>query len=286
MPGSPTVRRRRLRIELRRLRQEAGLTGEHVAGELGWSAAKISRLENGTGYVQPVDVAALCDLYGASNDLKDLLKRFAAESKKRDWWQSSSYRSAIPSWFGVYVGLEGTSSYLRTYEAEYVPGLFQTADYIREVYRTSRDSRSPEEIDQQVAVRLARQQILTRTEEPPELWAIIGESVLRRRIGSSELMKAQLEHIAETSRLPNVTVQVLPFSVGVHPGMNGPFVILSFPEDSDTDVVYLENMVGSLYVEDSTDVRRYAAAFDHLRANAADPGTSTKMILSASKEMN
>lgn len=286
MADSPTVRRRRLRIELRRLRQEAGLTGEQVASRLGWSAAKISRLENGTGYVQPVDVAALCDLYAAPDDLTELLKRFAAESKKRDWWQSSEYRKAIPPWFGVYVGLEGTSSYLRTYEAEYVPGLLQTEGYIREVYRASRDKRSPEEIDQQVAVRAARQQILTRSEEPPEFWAILGETVLRRQVGPPGVMRAQLDHIVEMSGLPNITIQVLPFSVGVHPGMNGPFIILSFPEENDADIVYLENMVGSLYVEDSTDVRRYAGAFDHLRASAMDPDASRKMISDARKEMN
>ena len=216
---SPTVRRRRLRAELRRLRTERGLTIDAVQ-ELSKGDIKtpnLSRWETGERNVRPTDVRLLLDIYEVGGEEREALLTLARQAKERGWWQS--YGTAVPSWFQFYVGLESEASAIREYSAELVPGLLQTADYYRAFLGTAPGD--PRITGKEVDVRTARQERLTSDDDPPELWVVLNEAVIRRNVGGSAVMRAQLEHLAELAALPRVTIQVLPFGAGVHPAMDG-----------------------------------------------------------------
>ena len=273
---SPTVRRRRLRYELRRLRSERGLTIEQVQERSGGDikAPSISRWENGERSVRPTDLRLLLDIYEVQGEPRETLLTLSRQAKERGWWQS--YASAIPEWFQVYVGLEAEAARIHEYAAELVPGLLQTPDYYRAFLRTA-PAVGEDEAERKIEVRLARQERLT-ADDPPEYWAVLNEAVIRRVVGGAEAMRAQLGHIAEMAERPHVNVQVLPFGAGVHPAMDGGFSVLGFPEAADPDVVYLENQAGSLYLEEEAEIDRYARMFSHLIAKARDPEESRRMI--------
>ncbi|MFI1705944.1 helix-turn-helix domain-containing protein [Streptomyces griseoruber] len=273
MAGSPTARRRRLAIELRRLREERGLTCSQVGKELDWSSSKVSRMETGQGRVQASDVDALCRLYGIPEQLRDLLKSLAKDSKTKGWWHAHS--DAIPAWFSVYVGLEQAVSTLRNYQAEFIPGLLQTDEYAAEQCRAWVDHTS-EDVQRMVDVRMRRQELLTG-EGAPDLWAVMHQSALQHVVGSRQVMARQLERILEISKLQNVTVQVLPLDAGAYP-TTGSYTILGFPEQEDPDLVYREGLTDSVYLEEPKDVTLYVKAFDHLRALALSPQRSTTLI--------
>jgi transcriptional regulator with XRE-family HTH domain len=274
---SPTVRRRRLRYELRRLRDEHQLTIEQVQDRSGGDikAPSISRWENGERSVRPTDLRLLLDIYDVHGDRREHLLTLARQAKERGWWQS--YGPAIPDWFQVYVGLEAEASSVRVYESELVHGLLQTAGYYRAFLQAAPAAALDAEADRKIEVRLARQERLTG-EDPPDYWAVLNEAVIRRVTGGPAVMREQLRHIAEMAALPHVNVQVLPFAAGVHPAMDGSFEILGFPEPGDPDVVYLENQAGSLYLEEQPEIDRYARMFSHLMAKALDPDESRRMI--------
>ncbi|GAA2501694.1 helix-turn-helix transcriptional regulator [Streptomyces longisporus] len=273
MAGSPTARRRRLAIELKRLREESSLTCSQVGKELDWSSSKVSRMETGQGRVQPSDVEALCRLYGTAEELRDLLKSLAKESKTKGWWHA--HGDAIPAWFSVYVGLEQAASNLRSYQAEFIPGLLQTAEYAAEQCRAWVDH-TAEDIQGMVDVRMRRQELLT-SESAPDLWAVVHQSALQHVVGSRQVMTHQLERMLEIGKLKNVTVQVLPFDAGAYP-TTGSYTILGFPEQEDPDLVYREGLTDSVYLEEPKDVSLYTKAFDHLRALALSPQRSTLLI--------
>ncbi|MGW1612217.1 helix-turn-helix domain-containing protein [Streptomyces sp. NPDC002285] len=279
MTGSPTARRRRLAIELKRLREESSLTCSQVGKELDWSSSKVSRMETGQGRVQPSDVDALCRLYRTADELREVLKSLAKESKTKGWWHAHS--NAIPAWFSVYVGLEQAVSNLRSYQGEFIPGLLQTSEYASELSRAWVDH-TPEVIERMVDVRMRRQELLTR-ESAPDLWAVIHESALRHTVGSRHVMAHQLERMLEMQKLRNVTVQVLPFDAGAYP-TTGSFTVLGFPEQEDPDVVYREGLTDSVYLEEPTDVALYTKAFDHLRALALSPQRSALLITKLMEE--
>ncbi|MGW1200352.1 helix-turn-helix domain-containing protein [Streptomyces sp. NPDC002536] len=273
MTGSPTARRRRLAIELKRLREEHQFTCNEVGKALDWSGSKVNRLETGSGRVQPSDIDALCRFYDTTDDLREFLKRLAKDSKLRGWWHA--HGSAVPSWFSVYIGLEQDASSLRQYQCEFVPGLLQTAAYTAELHRATVQL-AEEELERHVNVRMERQAILHR-ENPPDLWAIVHESVLRHVVGDRALMRAQLEHMLSVGQLKNVTLQVLSFNAGTYPA-TGAFTILGFPEQADQDVVYRDGLTDAVYLEAPEDVDQYAKAFDSLRAIASSPSKSTSLI--------
>jgi transcriptional regulator with XRE-family HTH domain len=281
---SPTVRRRRLRYELRRLRAERGLTIEQVQERSGGDikAPSISRWENGERSVRPTDLRLLLAIYDVRGERRETLLTLARQAKERGWWQS--YASAIPEWFQVYVGLEAEAARIHEYAAELIPGLLQTADYYRAFLRTAPAAADEDEAERKIQVRLTRQERLTG-EDPPEYWAVLNEAVIRRVVGGAEAMRRQLDHIAELATLPHVNVQVLPFSAGVHPAMDGAFSILGFPEATDPDVVYLENQAGSLYLEEEAEIDRYARMFSHLIAKALDPEESRRMIARVARDL-
>lgn len=241
MAGSPTARRRRLAIELKKLREESGLTCNQVGTELDWSGSKVNRLETGQGRVQPSDVDALCRFYSTSDELRELLRSLAKDSKTKGWWHA--HGDAVPSWFSVYVGLEQAACNMRTYQGEFVPGLLQTPEYATAISRVTPDL-PHEEIERLIDVRMRRQQLLMDP-KGPDFWSVIHQSALMHVMGNRKVMAAQLERMLEMAKLRNVTVQVLPYDAGAYP-TTGPFTVLGFPEQEDPDVVYREGLTDSI----------------------------------------
>jgi hypothetical protein len=280
---SPTARGRRLRYELRRLREEAGLTHSEVARRLEWSASKVSRIETGQSRVQTGDVRDLLQVYGVSDQaVAEALVQLAREARRRGWW--TRYTDVLGS--GTYVGLEAEASTLHTYESMFIPGLLQTEDYARAVIRAGQTRPDPETLERRMSARMARQEILAHS-DPPEIWAVLDESAVSRRVGSPEVMRAELQHLTELASHPNtsLTLQVLPFTAGAHPGMNGPFVILTFDSPTDPPTVYLETATDGLYLDDPADVERYTLMFSHLVARALGPDESRTMITDLAERM-
>jgi transcriptional regulator with XRE-family HTH domain len=273
-----------LRYELRRLREQRGLTIEQVQERSGGDlrAPTISRWETGDRSIRPTDLRLLLDIYDIHGEQREALLTLARQAKERGWWQS--YGSAVPEWFQVYVGLEAEASSVHVYEPELVPGLLQTAEYYRAFLRTAPAAGNDDEIERKITVRLTRQERLTG-DSPPKYRAVLNEAAIRRVVGGVEAMREQLNHIADIAKLPHVSIRVLPFGAGVHPAMDGAFRILGFPEPGDPNVVYLENQIGSLYLEEDLEVARYAQMFSHLIAKALDPDDSRRMIAWVAKDL-
>ncbi len=282
--SSPTVKRRRLAAELRRHRDAASLTIDEVAERLEWSTAKISRIENARVSVLPRDVKFLLGVYGLSDsdEAWDVLLTLARESRQKGWWQQ--YGEAVPDWFEVYVGLEAEAATIWGYDAEFVPGVLQTEEYARAVHRAQLIAATDEEIDRLVRVRMARQELLA-SDDAPQLWLVLNEAVIRRVVGGVDVMRQQLERLIDASKLPSMTLQVVPFSAGAHPAMDGSFNLLGFPEPSDPNIVYIEYHTGALYLEKTTEVRRYRLMFDHLRAAAQSVDASRILMARVAEEL-
>jgi hypothetical protein len=279
MAGSPTARRRRLSIELKKLRENHSLTCAQVGAALDWSGSKVNRMETGSGRVQPSDVDALCRFYDTTDELREFLKSLARQAKTRGWWQV--HGSGVPEWFSIYIGLEQDASTLRQYQCEVLPGLVQAEAYVRELH-TSGSYMSPEDIDRAVRVRLERQTMLSGP-EAPDSWFIVNEGAVRRIVGDRELMRTQLEHVLEVVEQPNVTLQVLPFDAGTCP-TTGSFTMLGFPDPEDPDIVYRDGITDAMYLEGEPHVRQYTRAFDELRAAALSPRRTVQLIRNVVKE--
>jgi transcriptional regulator with XRE-family HTH domain len=280
---SPTARGRRLRHELRRLREEAGLTHAEVARRLEWSASKLSRIETGQSRVQTGDVRDLLDAYGiADESICEALVQLAREARRRGWW--TRYTDVLGS--GTYVGLEAEAAGLQTFESQFIPGLLQTEDYARAVIHAGQTRPDPGSTERRVAARMARQGILDGP-DLPEIWAVLDEPVVSRPVGGPDVMRAQLRHLIDLSTRPNspIILQILRLSVGAHPGMNGPFVILTFRSPTDPPMVYLETATDGLYLDEPADVERYTLMFNHLVARALGPDESRAMIAGLAEHM-
>ncbi|MFF1871679.1 helix-turn-helix transcriptional regulator [Streptomyces sp. CB03911] len=271
---NPTVRRRRLGAELRRLRETLGMTAEEVAGRLMVSQSKISRLENGRRSISQRDVRDLCDVYHVDDErIRAGLMEMARESRQRGWWHEFS---DIP--YSVYIGLEAEASSIRAYESSFVPGLLQTQAYAEAVVLGTQPDTDATAVSRRVEVRLKRQSRIYGENQLGSLWAVIDEAVLRREVGGSEVMYRQLNQLLDLSARSNINLQVIPFSHGAHPGMTGTFSLMEFPESADSTVVYFEGVTSDLYLEKDADVRRYTGLYDHLRAAALSVAESRSLI--------
>jgi transcriptional regulator with XRE-family HTH domain len=277
---SPTVRRRRLASELRRLRESAKLTIEEVGEKLECSASKISRIETGHVGVTPRDARDLLELYDVAPDQLEALVQLAREARKKGWWHA--YNEVFT---GAFVGLESDASSLRAFQALLVPGLLQTEDYTRAVMRSIRPDWTEADVERRVGARMERQRLLTAP-DPPNYWAIMDEAVLRRTVGGPDVMRTQLRRLCDIALLPNVTLQMVPFDAGAHSSMEGPFLILGFPEQADPDVVYVDTTTGGVYLEEQADVQRYTLMFDHLRASALSPDDSVQRVSRAAERLS
>jgi transcriptional regulator with XRE-family HTH domain len=286
MQHGPAVRRRKLGEELRALRDRSGLTSGEAALLVGWHQSKISRIETGRSGVKPEDIRLLLDAYGevVGAQQRALLEALAVSAAgpgpdrgpgHRQWWHD--YRGLLPQEYRDFISLEAGARSARTVELSVVPGLLQTPDYARAVTRAALGGLPEPKVDALVAVRLARQSVL-RADPPLKLSAVLDEAVLRRQIGGPGVMAAQLRRLVEVARLPQVHLQVLPFSVGGHLGLTGPFVIFSFPNIADLDVVVLDHLTSSLYLERKEDLEAYGAAFRTIQAHALPPQDSSDLI--------
>jgi transcriptional regulator with XRE-family HTH domain len=256
---SPVLRRRELGAMLRALRAESEMTVEQVAERLLCSPSKVSRLETGARGASARDIRDLSDLYQVDPAQREHLAQLAKEGRSQGWWQPYG----LP--YETYVGLETAATSISDFEPGVFPGLLQTPDYARAVHEGAMPKLSPAVIEQRIEVRLVRQAALTRADPaPPRLEAIVDEAVLYRPVGGSEVMSAQISRVIEACELPNVNVQVLPFAAGAHPALDSTFILLEF-EDLPA-VVYVEGLVGQVYVERPEDVQRYVQVFDRLRA--------------------
>jgi transcriptional regulator with XRE-family HTH domain len=277
---SPTLRRRRLANELRELREAAGLTIEEVAKRLEVSDSKISRIETAKVGTTPRDVRDLLDIYRIDGQRRDRLMRIAREARQKSWWHE--YGEAL-DFIGDYIGLEAEATSIRQFEAQFVPGLFQTVEYARAIFRAVRPDLEPEAIEDRVRLRMQRHALITTQDHALEVWAILDETVLRRLVGHQEVMREQLYHLVELAALPRVTIQVVPFSIGAHIGMMGSFTILGFAESGDRDVVYVEGHTAAQLLQGPKELQFHEQAFDRLRAAALDPEASVALITETAK---
>ncbi|MEU7063921.1 helix-turn-helix transcriptional regulator [Streptomyces sp. NPDC046161] len=271
---NPTVSRRRLGSELRRLRQAGGMTTQQVAQRLLISQPKISLLENGRRIIKPRDVRDLCLLYGVQDQrLVDDLMRLARDSGRQGWW--NDYGDIA---YGAYIGLEAEAAAIRTFEPLMVPGLLQTPAYARAIIAGTIPHASGDQAATRLQVRLRRQDRLTAPDNPLRLWAVLDEAALRRVVGSRKVMREQLEHLNNLGDRPHITVQVLPHEVGAHPGVSGQFSLLEFSDAADGSVVYLERFTSDLYLEKRSDVRLYSDMYAHVQAKALSPDATRKFL--------
>jgi transcriptional regulator with XRE-family HTH domain len=274
---SPTVRRRELGALLRKLRTEKGLTVEQAAERLMISMSKLSRMETGHGVATLRDIRDLCDLYSVTDQAeRDRMMKLAAEGKQSGWWQSYD----LP--YSTYVGLEADAVATKYYQSTIIPGLLQTEDYARAMHAVVVPRLAPERIDELVEVRMTRQRRLT---QDPLLntWAVVDEAALRRAVGGLSVMRAQLDWLIEMSRRPNVTMQVISYAAGAHPGMDSTFRILEFA-GSMPAVVYVEGLVGWIYLDRPADISRYQEIFQNLCSFALSPQDSIELITRVSAE--
>lgn len=278
MQYGPAVRRRKLGGELRALRTAAGLTSGQAARLVGWHQSKVSRIETGASGVKPADVRLLLDAYqvpeGESRELP-LVLAGGDEGGRHHWWHA--YRGVLPPTYRDFISLESQAGTMRTLETSVIPGLLQTPEYARAMTRAAVDGLEETRLDALVEVRLARQDVL-RSDPPLALSAVLDEAVLRREVGGPEVMTRQLGWLMEAARLPQVQLQILPFAAGAYIGITGPFVIFSFPSTSDLDVVVLDQMMSSLYLERKEDLQAYSEAFNTLQIHALSPEDSLDFI--------
>jgi transcriptional regulator with XRE-family HTH domain len=284
MANGPTVRRRRLGTELRKLRESNGYKLEEVAARLGVAPSTLSRIETGKAPTKSAYLSQILDMYGVADpQQRQVLIDMAREGHRKGWW--AAYDDVLPSGFDIYVGLEAETAAVRSYEVSVVPGLLQTPGYARAVLREMFARHTTEQIERLVDLRIERQRRFD--DDPPiELWAVLDEAVVRRPVGGNSVMRDQLEHLVAATDRPGVTVQVLPFGCGAHAGHGGPFSILEFPNRSDSEVAYVESVVGIIYLEKDKDVRARAEAFDRLRAAALAPGASADLITQVARELH
>ncbi|MEV0913394.1 helix-turn-helix transcriptional regulator [Streptomyces sp. NPDC049967] len=280
-----TVLGRQLGDELRRFREKAGLSTAGAAEVLDCTKGKISRIENGHVPVRAPDLIALMQAYGVEDsqarERLEALARRANRRRREGWWHK--YDSVLGAAYRDQIEMEAICDSIRTYEVQLVPGLLQTAEYGRAVTVASRAWQTPEEVDQFVDVRLARQQRLTG-DEPIKFWAVLAEGVLRQQVGGPAIMRAQLEQLISMAEYPNITVQVLPFSRGAHSGMFGPYLLLSFPQLASLDLVLSETPTGNIWLERDLEVAHYRALFDDARTVALPHTESLALIHSIAKE--
>ncbi len=265
------------------MRADSGLTREEVAERTGINEATLYRLEVAKARPQTRTLMALLELYGVTNaERRTELLALARQSDEQSWLQS--FPSELPEAYTTYISFEGEARSLLNYECLFIPGLLQTEDYARAALQRGMPTATKDEIGRLVEARMSRQAILAR-EPPLRLWLIVDEAVLHRPVGGRDVMRTQLERLAESADLPQVTLQALPYAVGGHPGMPGSFVILQFADAGVSDVVYIETQAGDLFLESDTDLSRFSAIFEHLRALALPPDASAELIRGAARDL-
>jgi transcriptional regulator with XRE-family HTH domain len=274
-PGSATVRRMIVGAQLRRLREEKGITRAEAGYTIRASESKMSRLELGRVAFKERDVSDLLMLYGVTDpEARDAVLALLEDANRRGWWRE--YEDVMPGWFQNYVGLEAAAKILRTYETHFVPGLLQTPEYARAVLASTTPPLTGRDLDRAVTLRTTRQQVLTRP-DALRVWAVVDESALRRDVGGPAVHRAQLERLLELMERPNISLQVLPISTGVHAG-GGAFSLLRFGDPDLPDVVYVEHLLGALYMDKVEHVERYIEVMDRLSVDSLTPEATYDLV--------
>jgi hypothetical protein len=280
-PVDPIVLRMLLGAQLRRFREGASVTPERAGAAIRGSRSKISRMETGRVGFKMRDVSDLLVLYGVTDEqVRSSLLSRALQSNKPDWW--AKYGDILPDWFESYLGLESAATTIRCFDIQFVHSLFQTRDYARAVLRLGYEADSPGEIEDRVALRLRRQDLLTR--QGPRIWSVLDESVLLRPVGGTDVMRDQLRHLIEVATLPHITIQVMPFARSGHAGESGSFSILRFGEQDLPDVVYIENLTSAIYLDQRPDVEHFLGVMDRLSARAMTPAATRHLLEQAARE--
>jgi len=279
--SGPTIARWQLGSQLKTMREAAKITQIQIADVLGCSESKIYKIESGDVGINRGDLLVMLDRYHLTDEQQretafDLQK----QGKQRGWWAKYG---TIPNNYSMYVGLEGAATEVRNFELAVVPGLLQTEDYARAI-TTAAFPDQPDEAERRVELRMARQVCLT--EDPPlRFWGIVDEGVLHRRTGGEDVMRAQLRHLVDLSRRPNITLQVLPYSEGWHPGTTGSFSVLEFPDAVHSPVAYIESQAGDVYLEREDDLRRVTLTYTHLQTAAISQAKSRELIAAIARDL-
>jgi transcriptional regulator with XRE-family HTH domain len=272
---SSTVRRILLGSLLRRLRESRNISMREAGYHIRATESKISRLETGKVSFKERDVEDLLTFYGVSDGKeRDQVLDLVREANTLGWWHS--FGEVLPSWFEAFVGLESAASVVRAYEVQFIPGLLQCPEYVDAVVSTNR-TQTAADLKRRIELRQRRQAALERT-DAPVLWAVLDEAALRRPIGGPEVMKAQIAYLIEQASRPNITIQLLPYSVGAHAAEGGAFTLLRFAEADLPDVVYLEHLTGAQYIERAEDVEQYARAMDRISVDALHPDDTVRAL--------
>jgi Domain of unknown function (DUF5753)/Helix-turn-helix domain len=279
----PTALRMLLGKQLHGLREAAGVTPDQAGYEIRASRSKISRMESGRVGFKDRDVADLLTLYGVTDEQKRAsMLSLARQANTPGWW--SKYGDVLADWFEAYLGLEGAASVIRTFELQFVHGLFQTEAYARAVTLLGYRTAPAEEIDSRVSLRLKRQSLLTGP-EPPQVWSVVDEAALRRPVGGRAVMRAQLNRLTEVAELPHVSIQVVPFGRGGHAAASGSFTILRFREPELLDVVYIEQLTSALYLDNRDDVDHYMEVMNTLSTEALTPARTARFLTEITREI-
>ena len=278
----PTIARWQLAGQLKTLRERAKVTHLEIAEVLGCSDSKIYKIESGDVGVGRADLLVMFDHYGVTDErVRETLLALQKQGRERGWWAKFGQ---LPNTYSMYIGLESAATEIKNFQLAVVPGLLQTEDYARSLIRAQRVNDTADEIERRVRVRIARQDCLT--EDPAlQLWTILDEGAVRRQIGGKAIMKAQLEHLIDRSHQPNVTIQVLPFTEGSHPGTLGSMAILEFPEDVHSPVAYIETYAGDVYLEKDDDLRRVTLTYTHMHSAALSPTRSIELIAALARDL-
>jgi transcriptional regulator with XRE-family HTH domain len=280
--GGPTVLRMILGRQLQALREKAGMSYEQAAEAIYSSQWTVRRMERAEGGLKPLTVKSLLMAYGITDVREiDTFLALARDASKPSWWHS--YDDVLPSWFRIAVGLEEAASLIRAYEPQVVPGLLQTADYIRAISIASFPGDTEDETERRVSLRRARQDLLTRP-AAPGYWVVLDETVLRRPVGGLDVMRGQLAHLIEAAERPNVTIQVIPFAAGWHPALYGMFNIFRFPGQELPDIVYSEGLTSAYYLNKPEETARYTEALDRMCAQATSREDTFTMLRHIMKE--
>lgn len=281
--SAPTVGQVVLGRRLLDLRERAGLKREEAAGILRVAPATVRRMEMAEVSLKIPYLQLLLKAYGISDEEAEGFVQLAEEANKPGWWQR--FHDILPGWFSMYVSLEGAASTIRSYEPHFVPGLLQTEEYARGVLESGAIGQtSPEDIERHVALRMQRQGLLTR-EDAPRFWVVMEETVLRRPVGGPEVMRAQIDRLLDATRLPNVTLQIVPFDRGPHPGTYGPFVLFRFAVPELPDMVYSEYLTGAVYLDARHEVATHLEVMDRMAAQAATAHRTKEILRDLRKEL-
>jgi uncharacterized protein DUF5753/helix-turn-helix protein len=271
-----TVLRMMLGAQLRRFREAAEITPDRAGYAIRASRSKISRMEHGRVGFKPRDITDLLTAYGITDEkVRAGILSLAQQANAQGWW--AQYGDILPDWFEAYLGLEEAASLIRTYELQFVHGLFQTEAYAHAVTMLGHAAAPADEVDRRVSLRLKRQDLLTGP-EPPRIWSVMDEAALRRPLGGRKVMRAQLSHLQEVAGLPSVTLQIMPFRRGGHAGAGGSFTVLRFGEPDLPDVVYLEQLTSALYLDRRAHVDHYMEVMNRLSADALTPAETASFL--------